>query len=452
MFKVYHFSNSFISVESKNSIITCDPWLGKTENNGWFSYPLKSSKEIESKIFNSSFIYISHLHCDHLDLKTLKKFKKKDLTFIIKKFDNEVLKKKLKKITNNKIIEIEPFKKKKINKDFTVAIIPQIISNSSDLPDNIEYDLDTSIVIQSNESKTVFYNNVDMPVNINVLKKINTFVKKEFKKKIDIFCCGLGAASEFPHCFLNINRSVEKKRIIDNSLSEIKKYLKYLKPNIFFPAGGKYLIYGKFYRLNKYIAQPSFSQIKAKTNSLKTKVYNIIGGGFINYDKSEILVQQKIDEKDNDFKEKFINNIKKINYYYSKKTKNVNIKELDKNFIKAKINYLRILSYKKKIKSKWCIDFKIYRNYEINKNCFIDKNKSKFLKTYTLKNFTTTSKNILNLECHIEYQLFKNLIIGKFPWNTSLSGSTIMYKRQPNKFNVDMLFSLNFLRYNSSAK
>ena len=210
MFKITHLANSFISVESKNSIIACDPWIGKTSNNGWFSYPFKNFEKIEDKIFNSDFIYISHLHCDHFDQKTLKKFKNKNLTFLIKKFKNGTLKKRLKEFTNKKIIEIEPFKKTRINKDFTVAIIPQIISNTSNLEDNIGYDLDTSIIIQSNIHKTIFYNNVDMPMNLNVLKKINNFVKKEFKKKIDIFCYGLGAASEYPQCFLNINRKSEK--------------------------------------------------------------------------------------------------------------------------------------------------------------------------------------------------------------------------------------------------
>ena len=61
-------------------------------------------------------------------------------------------------------------------------------------------------------------------------------------------------------------------------------------------------------------------------------------------------------------------------------------------------------------------------------------------------NYYLDSKNILKLECHIEYMLFKSLLAGKFPWNTSLTGSTIMYKRSPNKFNIDMIFSLNFLR------
>ena len=446
MFKISHFSNSFICVEGDNSILACDPWVGKTNDNAWYSYPLTGFSDLEKKIYKSKFIYISHLHCDHFDPKTLKKFKDKNLIFIIKKFKNGVLKRRLQKLTKKKIIEIEPFKKNKINRDFSVAIIPQIISNTSNLPDNIEYDLDTSIVIQSNKDKTVFYNNVDTPINLDVLKKINNFVKKEFKKKIDVFCYALGAASEFPQCFLNINREKEKKRIINESLTEVTTYLKYLKPKIFFPAGGTYTIYGKFFELNKYIAQPNFLQIKAKTDSLKTKTFNLIGGGAINFEGSKYKVTQTIDKRPNNFKEQYISRIKKLNYYYSKKIKNIDLKILDDNFIAAKKNYLKILSYKKKIKSKWSINFKIYKNYEINKKCVIDKKKSKFLKTYNLKNYHLDKKNILKLECHIEYQLFRSLLKGKFPWNTSLSGSTIMYRRIPNKFNVDMMFSLNFLR------
>ena len=112
----------------------------------------------------------------------LKKFNNKSLTFVIKKFNNGILKRRLQRFSKN-IIELEPFKKKRINKDFTVAIIPQIISNSSNLPDNIQYDLDTSIIIQSNKNKTIFYNNVDTPINLKTLKRINNFVKTKFKKK-----------------------------------------------------------------------------------------------------------------------------------------------------------------------------------------------------------------------------------------------------------------------------
>ena len=112
----------------------------------------------------------------------------------------------------------------------------------------------------------------------------------------------------------------------------------------------------------------------------------------------------------------------------------------------AKKNYFRILENKKNINTKWDIFFNVYNKYEINKKCVIDKKKSNLLKTYQLSNHNLNSKNIYKLECHLEYDLFESLLKGRFPWNTSLTGSTIMYKRNPNIFNVDMQFSLNFLR------
>jgi L-ascorbate metabolism protein UlaG (beta-lactamase superfamily) len=378
MFKITHYANSFIVINSNNSSIACDPWIGKTTDNGWFSYPLKNKKDVDRKVFNSNFIYVSHLHCDHIDPKTLKEFKNENLTFIIKKFNNAVLKKRLQRFfPKKKIIEIEAFKKKKINKDFTIVIIPQIISNSSNLPDHIQYDMDTSILVQSNKTKEVFYNNVDMPINLKILKKINDFAKKNLKRKINIFCLPLGAACEFPQCFLNINRKEEQKKLVKESLKNLKKLLKYLKPQVFFPAGGTYAIYGKFHKLNKYIAQPSFEQIKSATSNLNTKVYNIIGGGSINYDNSKYSAVETRINIANNFDKKFINHIKNLDYYYAKKNINADLEKLDVIFDRAKLNYFRILAMKKNINTKWDIYFNIYKNYEINKRCFIDKKKSK---------------------------------------------------------------------------
>jgi hypothetical protein len=446
MFKIHHITNSFISIESKNSILTCDPWIGKTNDNGWCSYPIRSLKDIDQKIFKSNFIYISHLHCDHLDFKTLKKFKNKDLTFIIKKFDNGILKKRLKKLTNKKIIELKAFKKKKINKDFTIAIIPQLLSNTSNIQDDIQYDLDTSIIIQSNKDKTIFYNNVDNSLNLNILKKINIFVKKKFKKKIDVFTCGLGAASEFPQTFLNIKRKKEKDYIIKRSLREIKQYINYLRPKIYFPSGGAYTIYGKFHRLNKYVAQPNFFEITKTLKNLNVKIFNLIGGGSIDVCKSKLVFKDSKFNDEIESKNTFISKTKLLDYYYTKKNNLINIKKLNSLYERSKINYFRILK-KINLLPNWKIKFHIFKKLELNEQCLIDKKKSKIIKTYELnsKNFLKKQKFPL-LECYLEYDLFESLLAGNFPWNTSLSGSTIMFKRRPNKFNSNMVFSLNFLK------
>jgi hypothetical protein len=233
---------------------------------------------------------------------------------------------------------------------------------------------------------------------------------------------------------------------VKQSLKDLKKYLKYLKPKVFFPAGGTYAIYGKFHKLNKFIAQPSFPEIRSATSKLKTKIYNIIGGGHINFENSKYFAKETDVNIANNFDKKFINYIKNYNYYYYNRNKKTDLNKLDNVFDKAKLNYFRILAHKKGITTKWDIDFNIYKNYELNDKCKIDIKKSKFLKKYQLSNHNDQSKKVYKLECYMEYDLFKSLLSGRFPWNTSLTGSTIMYKRTPNIFNVDQQFSLNFLR------
>ena len=49
------------------------------------------------------------------------------------------------------VIQVEAGYNYKINKDISIGIVPQMTSNISGLPEQINYDLDTSIVIQSNK-------------------------------------------------------------------------------------------------------------------------------------------------------------------------------------------------------------------------------------------------------------------------------------------------------------
>ena len=73
-------------------------------------------------------------------------------------------------------MECESWKKYKLNKDISIGIVPQMSSNISGVPEQINYDLDTSIVIQSNISKEVFYNGVDNPLTVNHYKVVKKFI------------------------------------------------------------------------------------------------------------------------------------------------------------------------------------------------------------------------------------------------------------------------------------
>ena len=129
--EITHFSNSFLSVKSGKTNLVCDPWVGVTSENAWISDPINFNGEKILKKIQPKYIYISHLHCDHFDEKTLRRIKKKKQKVIIKDYRIKTLKKKLEKVGLKEILELKPWKKYTINKEFEVAIIPQISSIDS---------------------------------------------------------------------------------------------------------------------------------------------------------------------------------------------------------------------------------------------------------------------------------------------------------------------------------
>ena len=169
---INHYCNSFISYKMEKLNLVCDPWVGKIKENAWHSFPIfKNGIGILKKI-NPEFIYISHLHTDHLDRKLLSKwFKfKPNCKIIIKKFKDGRLKNNIKSLGFKNILEFEEWKIYDI-KNHRIVIIPQMTSNKDDLESSIEYDLDTSILIYSKKTKKIFFNNSDNPLSVNDIKK-----------------------------------------------------------------------------------------------------------------------------------------------------------------------------------------------------------------------------------------------------------------------------------------
>ena len=441
--KITHYCNSFVSIVSGSSTIVCDPWIGKADNNAWLSYPIikRDGGEILNKL-NPTHIYISHLHNDHFDPKTLIKFTNKNkVKLIIKKFNNDRLKKKIKDLQFKNIIEITPWTKVKLNRDFDISIIPQETNNKDGIDSKIIYDLDTSIIIKSNLSKKIFYNNVDNPLSKNDIKKLNKFVSKKYNNKINVCCFPIGGASEYPHCFFNINKAVEMKKIIKSSVLNVKEKLNILKPDIFFPAGGNYILYGKYSKLNNFIAQPkNYFKIFKNFSNLKQKNICIEGGNSIKFTQNNWLIDKTKDYKKKEILKKIQLKFSNENYGYEKYDKN--LKLIDNLFLNAKKNYLKIMNGKYK-NFNWTIKFHIFDNLKLNKKFKISK-RCKPIKEYKIESASKKNHHPI-LECYLDKSLFYSLLKRKFIWNIALSGSLIMFKRKPNKFFPDVVFSLNFL-------
>ena len=442
--EITHYCNSFISAKVGNTKIACDPWVGKGSQNSWLSSPIYENGSNILNTLDPNFIYISHLHCDHFDPNILSKFKKKNIKIIIKKFSDNRLKNQISKLGFKNVLEATQWKKIKLNNDITISIIPQISSNTRELPEQINYDLDTSILIQSNYSKEIFFNNVDNPLSLKDLNRVKIFTKKTFNRNIDIACLPVGAAGEYPQCFLNINRKKEKKKIINESLLQAKKQLNVLKPNIFFPAGGTYTIFGKYSSLNKFIAIPNKKEIKNYLQNKTIKIVNIEGGKILKKENGEWILRENLNLIKNSSINKVIKKFNKKNYFYSNKYKNIKIFDIDKIFLEACKKYHNIL-LRFATETNWKVEFVIYSNLSINNNGKINLNKSNLLKRYFLKNNKHKSKKFTKLICHLDFNLFYGLLKRKFVWNQPMAGSSILYERKPNKFDPNLVYSLNFL-------
>ncbi len=438
--KIKHYCNSFIQTEVNKEVIVCDPWIGKTNESAWFTYPFSESKSYLNKI-KPHYIYISHLHCDHFDIETLAKYKNKKTPIIIKNFEQKRLKTRLEGLGFDNIIELKAWKKYKISNEFNVMIIPQITSNTEALRDDVNYDLDTSIVIQSRKTNHLFYNNVDNPLSNSDLIEINNHIKKIFKCRVNVFCYQMGAASGYPQCFLNIDKNAEKKRIIRKGVKKVKDAIKLFKPDIFFPAGGSYTISGKFSILNKYVAQPNQNDFK---KYFKDKRYNIV-----NLEGSEIDIANKELRKatkkiQNYSHKKLPISVRESKYFYDKIKYDKSLNKLDDLFDIAKYKYYNIVN-SKKINANWRIEFCTYDNLNLNENGNINLNKSFFKKSYILSKDSLIKKQEPDLICHLDKRLFYCLLKRVSPWNTALTGSIIIFSRKSKKYNVTLENSLNFL-------
>jgi len=291
--KITHYSNSFISIKSQDDHIVCDPWIGKSNTGGWQSFPEYNVEQLASQLTDATWIYISHLHDDHFHPETLKILGLLDREFIIKRFQTPTIRERIKRLGVTRIHEIDPFTVHKFG-PFELSIFPQMTSNSSGLEDDVNYDLDTSIVFKADGS--VFFNQVDNPLSLQDIAHINDYINEKLGP-VDVACLMSGAASEYPHLFLGIDQIGEKRRIVERSLFDLCDWLRLLNPRYFFPAGGTYLIPGWTAVFNDNIAQPNFAEISSHiaASNLPVKALHLEGGYFIELNAGQKKAQIGID-------------------------------------------------------------------------------------------------------------------------------------------------------------
>ncbi len=257
---ITHVSNSFLIVETAKTKLVCDPWVGQANHGGWRSYPEFDRQALIDRVAGADLVYISHLHTDHFDPQFLKESGLVGAPVLIKAFDNATLKTRLKALGVETVIEASPLEPLTV-RDLRLAVVPQFQTSNAGVETDLEYDLDTSLIVAADGQ--VFFNQVDNPMAAAHFEAIRAFCDREFGP-IDVAALVCGAAGEYPQCFLNIDRAAEQARIIEVSLAKLEGALRILAPERAFLAGGSYVIPGRLSALSRYIAQPTHAAAAAR--------------------------------------------------------------------------------------------------------------------------------------------------------------------------------------------
>ena len=74
-----------ILVDTVDGSIACDPWFLPQFHGSWFVFPRNDqlADELMERICNPTYLYISHIHADHLDEDFLRENMNKDTTVLI---------------------------------------------------------------------------------------------------------------------------------------------------------------------------------------------------------------------------------------------------------------------------------------------------------------------------------------------------------------------------------
>ena len=102
--RVTHLSSACVLIEHKNTKVLTDPWLSDSEYYGsWAHYPPLGDIDF-SQFSDLDYIYISHIHPDHMSRKSLAEFNN-DIPILIHSYDSKFLKMGLQRL-DKKVIEL----------------------------------------------------------------------------------------------------------------------------------------------------------------------------------------------------------------------------------------------------------------------------------------------------------------------------------------------------------
>lgn len=278
--KLTHLQSSTQLIHLGDITVLTDPWLTDGEYYGsWYHYPPFESERLNS--LNYDFIYVSHIHPDHLSEKTFKSLPLKK-PVLVHNYESKFVKRKLEMLGFD-VIECDNGVPYQFDNGGSITIYaadncnPEICGKFMGCG-VVEKkfgstQIDSLALFRMGDNSILNTNDCPYELASHAMK-----ANKLDKMKIDLLLVGYAGAGPYPQCFEfdNEDEKVNAAKAKEQQfLSQAVDYINLLRPTCFAPFAGTYILGSRLASLTEYRGVPSVSYA---THSLNDAVADFSRG------------------------------------------------------------------------------------------------------------------------------------------------------------------------------
>lgn len=436
--KLTHLQSSTQIIHLGDIKILTDPWLTEGEYYGsWYHYPPFGEGNLESLDYD--YIYVSHIHPDHLSEKTFKALPKKK-PVLIHKYDSKFVKRKI-EMFGFEVIECDNGIPYFFENGGLITIYaadncnPEICGKFMGCGVVEEKfgstQIDSLALFEINENSILNTNDCPYELASHTIK-----ANKLDEKNIDLLLVGYAGAGPYPQCFEFYNKEDKVNAAKAKELQFLKQavnYIQLLRPVCFAPFAGTYLLGSRLASLTNFRGVPSVSYATQFLNDVVKEASNGIYLEIFDTYDCEAKVLTKSNNAFPLTKEQYL--------------KEISNKPLDydtDNWDDAELGELIEIAYKR-FKSK-AEEIKFNSNTQLvirsNRVAF------QFSTNHKVKIIPLDSKlKEPFVRIDVDHNLLHRLLRGPryAHWNNAEIGSHLKYLRKPNTFERGLYHCMCFL-------
>lgn len=267
--RVRYVKSACVVVEHAGVRVLCDPWLTDGIYYGsWYHYP---PLDVEPEDFRGvDYVYVSHVHPDHLDVETLRRLDP-ETPVLIHDYRDKFVRRILESVGFEQIVELRHDELMPLSDDLAIEILAADNCDPSLCGKHFGCDaLTTDGRTRQIDSLAVFRGGGRTLVNVNdspyalaaaVCDKI-----RARHDAVDMLLTGYAGAGPYPQCFdnLDLDRKHERARAKRNQfLDQAMRFIEHLEPRWAMPFAGQYVLGGKLASLNPLRGVPETEELAA---------------------------------------------------------------------------------------------------------------------------------------------------------------------------------------------